>query len=273
MPKPAESRVECTPPSRWPDLAASIERQHWAEIDGRLTERGFAHVPQLLNAENCESLRAMFDDDLLFAKTVTMDKERFGRGVYRYFAAPIPPLVDALRQLVYLHLAAIANRWQRLLNCEENYPASWPQFGERCAQAGQTTPSPLLLRYEAGGFNALHQDLRGEVFFPVQMVIVLSRRVVSATGDNAFTGGEFLFCDQPERKSSDRREVPAGLGDAVFFLHPLAAGARGRSLWPQARQTRSESYRIGHAVRHRYPVSRVSVIPEQLSRRSACETK
>lgn len=217
MPKPAESRVECTPPSRWPDLAASIERQHWAEIDGRLTERGFAHVPQLLNAENCESLRAMFDDDLLFAKTVTMDKERFGRGVYRYFAAPIPPLVDALRQLVYLHLAAIANRWQRLLNCEENYPASWPQFGERCAQAGQTTPSPLLLRYEAGGFNALHQDLRGEVFFPVQMVIVLSRRVVSATGDNAFTGGEFLFCDQPERKSSDRREVPAGLGDAVFF--------------------------------------------------------
>lgn len=202
----------------WPDLMATIERLNWPEIDSGLTERGLAHDPQLLSAERCETLRLMFDDDLLFAKTVTMDKARFGKGVYRYFAAPIPPLVEALRHLVYPHLAAIANRWQRLLQREDQYPATWPPFRQRCAQAGQTTPSPLLLRYEAGGFNALHQDVRGDVFFPVQLVIVLSPRVEEASGDAlAFTGGEFLVCDQPQRKPSDQRAVQAGLGDAVFF--------------------------------------------------------
>jgi hypothetical protein len=160
----------------------------------------------------------MFADDMFFAKTVTMNKGRFGRGVYRYFAAPVPPLIDAIRELVYPFVAQTANDWQRLLMDEERYPAAWPEFRGRCAAAGQTTPSPLLLRYEAGGFNALHQDLRGDVFFPVQLVIVLSSRGESVvSGDNDFSGGEFLFCDQPERKASDRRLVPAGLGDVVFF--------------------------------------------------------
>ncbi len=202
----------------WPDLAATIEALNWSEIGGQLTERGFAHVPQLLSAARCASLRAIFDDDLRFAKTVTMDKARFGKGVYRYFAAPLPPLVAALRQLAYPKLAEIANRWQRLLQRDEQYPATWPEFRQRCAAAGQTTPSPLLLRYETGGFNALHQDVRGEVFFPVQWVTVLSPRAeADASDDRSFTGGDFLFCDQPQRKPSDRRVASAGLGDAVFF--------------------------------------------------------
>lgn len=202
----------------WPDLAARIEHLNWPELGNRLTRQGFVHEPRLLCAEHCETLRTMFDDGRLFAKTVTMNKSRFGKGVYRYFAAPIPPLVDAIRQLVYPHLAEIANRWQRLLEGKEQYPATWPEFRSRCAAAGQVTPSPLLLRYEAGGFNSLHQDLRGEVFFPLQLVIVLSPQADSFSSDpRAFTGGEFLFCDQPERKPSDRRAIPAGLGDAILF--------------------------------------------------------
>jgi hypothetical protein len=200
------------------DVAARIEQLDWPEIEKHLTAHGFALVPKLLAAEGCQTLRAMFDEDRLFSKTVTMNKSRFGRGVYRYFAAPVPSSITAIRQLIYPHLAELVNRWQRLLEREELYPAIWSEFRQGCAATGQAVPSPLLLRYEAGGFNALHQDIRGEVYFPVQLVVVLSSRNSSATNDeNSFTGGEFLFCDQPERKSSDRRAVPAGLGDAVLF--------------------------------------------------------
>jgi hypothetical protein len=215
-PPAAEDCNELARPDAWSDLAARIDRLDWTELDDRLTGRGLAHVRELLTSEQCETLRGMFEQDRLFAKTVTMNKNRFGKGIYRYFSAPIPPLVDVIRRLSYPHVATIANRWQRLLRCEEEFPTTWAEFRSRCAQAGQTTPSPLLLRYETGGFNALHQDVRGTVFFPVQLVVVLSPRAESASHD-AFTGGEFLFCDQPERKPSDRCAVPAGLGDAVLF--------------------------------------------------------
>ncbi|HWB14177.1 MAG TPA: 2OG-Fe(II) oxygenase [Pirellulales bacterium] len=218
-PVPAtDDENEAIPADRWPDLAAHIEHLDWPEIGVHLTRRGAAHVPALLNPEQCSVVREMFDDDRRFVRTVTMNKSRFGRGVYRYFAAPIPSLVDALRQLFFPHLAHIANGWQCLLKQEERYPATWSAFHSLCAAEGQSTPSPLLLRYEVGGFNALHQDVRGEVFFPVQLVVVLSRRLESASNDtDAFTGGEFVFCDKPERKPSDRCAVPAGLGDAVLF--------------------------------------------------------
>jgi uncharacterized protein len=223
-----DNRAELAASADRADLTAAIGRHDWPEIDNRLTEHGFAHLPRLLSGDQCKTLRLMFDDDRLFAKTVTMKKEHFGQGVYRYFAAPLPPLIEAIRQLIYPPLAEIANRWQRLLEREEEYPATWPAFRDRCAQAGQATPSPLMLRYEAGGFNALHQDIRGDVFFPVQLVVVLSPRAECIANDpEAFTGGEFLFCDQPERKPSDRKLVPAGLGDAVLFCtrsRPMRVG-------------------------------------------------
>jgi len=216
----ADSRGDRPPPDDGlSTLAASIEGLNWGELDASLTRRGVACVPRLLDAAQCEALRAMFDEARLFAKSVTMNKPHFGKGVYRYFAAPIPLLVAAIRRLVYPHAAQIANRWQRLLGDHDLYPAAWSAFQSRCAEAGQTTPSPLLLRYEAGGFNAPHQDLRGDVFFPLQLVIVLSPRAASAHDNDSdgFAGGEFLLCDQPERKSFDRREIAAGLGDAILF--------------------------------------------------------
>jgi hypothetical protein len=188
-----------------------VESFDWKAVEESVTRTGAALIPKLLGAEQCQALREMFDDDARFAKTVTMNKPHFGQGVYRYFAAPLPQLIDAIRSEAYRYAAEIANRWQELLQDDERFSATWPEFQRRCASAGQRVPSALLLRYEAGGFNALHQDLRGEVYFPLQLVIVLSAR------DRDFTGGEFLVCDQPERKPSDRRAIAASLGDAVLF--------------------------------------------------------
>jgi uncharacterized protein len=158
-----------------------------------------------------------------------MNKSRFGKGTYRYFADPIPPLIDAIRRLVYPHVAGIANRWQTQLEDDERYPTTWPDFRDRCAAAGQTTPSPLLLSYETGGFNALHQDIRGEVFFPIQLVVVLSPRASSAEDVEGFSGGDFLLCDDREC-----HVIPAGLGDAVLFCTSarLVRLATGYALQP-----------------------------------------
>jgi hypothetical protein len=165
--------------------------------------------------EVCVALRSLFDRDELFARTVEMDQPTFGRGVYRYFRAPAPELVEGLRAAVYPHVAEVANRWQELLGEAERYPSEWEAFRAVCRDAGQTTPTPILLRYGPGGFNALHRDLRGSVFFPIQMAVVLSPRLDEAP--DGFTGGEFLFCDVPQRAKSRQREITAGLGDAVLF--------------------------------------------------------
>jgi uncharacterized protein len=209
-----EQKGPVEPPicDRWPELTARIDRLNWPEIDGQLSAHGVAHMPSLLNATCCEALRSMFGQDRRFAKTVAMNKSRFGKGIYRYFAHPIPPLVDAIRRLVYPCVSEIANRWQTLLKNEDRYPATWFEFRDRRAAAGQTTPSPLLLSYDTGGFNALHQDIRGEVFFPIQLVVVLSPLASSVNDASGFTGGEFLLCDDCERHA-----IPAGLGDAILF--------------------------------------------------------
>ena len=160
----------------------------------------------------------MFHEDDLYAKTVVMNKGRFGRGCYRYFAAPIPEVVDAIRRIVYTLVAQIANTWQQILDDDERFPVVWEGFRIRCAEADQTTPTPLLLRYEASDFNDLHRDIRGEIFFPIQMAIVLSPRGNSPTEEaDRFHGGDFLFCDDPVRKKSDQHTIPAGMGDAILF--------------------------------------------------------
>jgi hypothetical protein len=190
----------------------------WAGLGERLTRDGCVRIPVLLDATTCAALRRTFDDDVLFAKTVVMDRDDFGRGVYRYFTAPIPTLVDGLRRAVYPHVARIANGWQHLLNETERFPQDWKGFRRQCQEAGQTTPTPILLKYGPGGFNALHRDLRGTVYFPIQMAVVLSPNLEApSAGADGFCGGEFLFCDVPEGKKSRRRAVPAGLGDALLF--------------------------------------------------------
>ena len=214
-PIPPMARPASKPCDDWPKRVAALD---WRELDERLTRAGCVRIAGLVDASTCAWLRGLFDDDSLFAKTVRMDREDFGRGAYRYFRAPIPDEVDQLRRAVYPQVACIANGWQRLLGEPEHFPAEWDGFREECRRAGQTTPTPLLLKYGAGGFNALHRDLRGTVFFPVQMAVVLSPRAdESDPFSEGFRGGEFLLCDVPERPKSRRQVVAAGLGDAVLF--------------------------------------------------------
>jgi hypothetical protein len=216
-PQTADSLPE-DPPESAAIAAAWSERLRaldWQRLGERLTGEGHALLPELFPAADCARLRALFDDDTRFVQTVVMDRPEFGEGVYRYFRPPIPAAVAGLRRAVYPHLAAIANEWQRLLGEPEAYPPEWQAFRDRCRQAGQTKSTPILLRYGPGGFNALHRDLRGRVFFPIQLAVVLSPRADQAP--DGFEGGNFVFADVPEGPKSRRREVAAGLGDAVLF--------------------------------------------------------
>ena len=189
----------------------------WHGLGQRLTREGVLVLAGLLDAVACARLRSLFDRDELFAKTVVMDRPDFGRGTYRYFRAPLPALVDGLRRAAYPHAARIANAWQELLGEEARFPDEWEGYREVCAAAGQATPTPILLRYGTDGFNALHRDLRGPVFFPIQLAVVLSPRAAGAEDAEGFGGGDFLLCDVPEGRKSRRRALPAGLGDAVLF--------------------------------------------------------
>lgn len=193
-------------------LSDRIAALPWEALGEQLSHDGCVKVEAVLDAADCAALRAMFDDDTRFANTVDMDRDDFGKGVYRYFQAPLPAIVDALRRDVYVHVARLANTWQEWLHESERFSAEWEAFRQQCAAAGQAVPTPILLRYEAGGFNALHRDLRGSVFFPIQMAVVLS-----PAGPDGFSGGEFLFCDVPEGKKARRREIAAGLGDMILF--------------------------------------------------------
>jgi uncharacterized protein len=197
----------------WTERLAELD---WDVLGQRLTREGCLVLAGLLAADSCSLLRSWFDEDARFSKTVVMDRPDFGRGVYRYFRPPVPALVDALRRAVYPHAARIANAWQQLLGEPTLFPEQWEDFREVCRAAGQATPTPILLRYEPGGFNALHRDLRGPVYFPLQLAVVLSPRSADGAGEG-FSGGEFLLRDVPEREKSQRRSLPAGLGDAILF--------------------------------------------------------
>ena len=216
--KTPDTHIELPVGNHGSDWAEKLDELDWHAMGNRLTRDGYVLINGLVDAMICEQLRGMFEDETLFAKTVVMDQYDFGQGTYRYFRMPIPDVVDRLRHAVYPHVARIANSWQRLLGEPEHFPAEWSAFQNECHVAGQSTPTPILLKYESGGFNALHRDLRGSVYFPIQMAVILSPRADPLDPQSpGFQGGEFLLCDVPEGKKSLRREIAAGLGDIVLF--------------------------------------------------------
>ncbi len=188
-----------------------------------LTDEGWAVLPHLLSLPDCLALQAHWQKPAIFRSEVNMARHGFGRGVYRYFADPLPALVATLRTELYPHLAAIANRWAEVLGAGQAYPATHAEYRARCHAAGQTRPTPLLLRYVPGDWNALHQDLYGAEVFPLQVAILLSE----PTRD--FTGGEFVLTEQRPRMQSRAAVVPLRQGDAVVFpvRERPVQGARG----------------------------------------------
>ena len=183
---------------------------NWTDIEHSLDTHGNAVLPRLLNAAQCEALAALYAKDDAYRSRVIMARHGFGRGEYKYFAYPLPPLIDQLRHELYRGLAPIANRWNQQLGIDVQYPDELDAFLQRCHDAGQTRPTPLMLHYTDGDYNCLHRDLYGEHVFPLQATILLSK-----PGED-FTGGEFVMTGLSAR--SQRVEVvPLQHGDAVVF--------------------------------------------------------
>jgi hypothetical protein len=205
-------------------IAQRIQEQDWDALRQAIDDDGYAVTPvPLLTPDVRLDLSYRFEDDKLYRSTIDMPRYRFGEGVYRYYRYPLPAAVAALRDALYGQLVPLANRWQELLDQPERYPERLDDLVEMCRRVGQTKPTPLILSYESGGYNCLHQDLYGEVAFPLQVTLALSQ-----PGED-FTGGENLFVEQRPRSQSRGTAVHVPLGHAVVFPNRFrpVRGARG----------------------------------------------
>jgi len=205
------------------ELGAVIDALDWTALEVELGAFGCAIAPKLLTAEACRGLAALYEDDALFRSRIVMARHGYGRGEYKYFADPLPDLIVALRRRLYRRLAPIADRWNAAMGVDIRYPAKLDAFLARCREAGQTRPTPLLLRYGPGDYNCLHQDVYGEHVFPLQVAILLSEP------GRDFTGGEFVLTEQRPRMQSRAEVISLSQGDGVIFAvreRPVQ-GARG----------------------------------------------
>jgi uncharacterized protein len=195
----------------------------WGRVSQDLDAYGSAVVERLLSPEECRDLIALYPVDDLFRSRVVMARHGFGRGEYKYFQYPLPDTIAGLRTAVYPRLAPIANRWNEAMSMDVRYPEEHADFIARCHEAGQRKPTPLLLRYEAGDYNCLHQDVYGEHVFHLQLAILLSEP------GRDFTGGEFVMTEQRPRMQSRAEVVPLRQGDGVVFAvhHRPVRGSRG----------------------------------------------
>jgi len=188
-----------------------VNALNWQQISQDLDTQGNAILDRVLSPDECETLAGLYPDDCLFRSRVVMARHGFGRGEYKYFSYPLPGIIADLRTVLYAHLAPIANRWNAAMRVDVRYPENHADFLQRCHDAGQVLPTPLLLQYGEGDYNCLHQDLYGEHVFPIQVTILLSE-----TGKD-FTGGEFVLTEQRPRMQSRPEVVPLHQGDAVAF--------------------------------------------------------
>jgi uncharacterized protein len=200
-----------------------IESLNWPAIEESLHQRGWATTGRFLDNSQCIALSESYGDSALFRSRVVMARHNFGRGEYQYFSYPHPPLITALRESLYPPLSRIANGWQQAMALDGRFPVTLEMMLARCHAAGQTRPTPLLLKYEAGDYNCLHQDLYGEHVFPLQATVLLSEPGAD------FTGGEFVIVEQRPRMQSRPHVVPLQRGEAVIFAvhHRPVNGTRG----------------------------------------------
>ena len=202
---------------------ARVAAYDWRLLAAELDSAGCATLRTLLSREECRAIAALYSDENHFRSRVHMARHGFGNGEYRYFRYPLPDLIGELRTALYPRLAPVANGWSARMKLDERYPEEHAAFLMRCQDAGQTRPTPLLLQYVAGDFNCLHQDLYGELAFPIQVVVLLSQPAKD------FTGGELVLTEQRPRMQSRAEVVPLEQGDAVAFAvhHRPVQGSKG----------------------------------------------
>jgi hypothetical protein len=220
MKSAAQNIVRPAPPS---DFAGRVDAIDWAQASRDLDAQGCAVLTGLLSPDECRALAGLYPDDSRFRSRIVMARHGFGRGEYKYFSYPLPSVIAELRPALYARLREVANRWNEAMGIDIRYPESHDAFLQRCHDSGQTRPTPLLLQYQAGDYNCLHQDLYGEHVFPLQVAVLLSEP------GHDFTGGEFVLTEQRPRMQSRPEVVPLGRGDAVAFavhVRPVQ-GTRG----------------------------------------------
>jgi hypothetical protein len=203
--------VIARPASADPSAEARVAAYDWQAIIGELDSFGCAVLPKLLSPEECATIAALYPHEEHFRSHVIMGRHGFGKGEYRYFNYPLPELLGGLRTALYPHLAGLANQWNERMGLDQRFPASHTTYLKQCHNAGQTRATPLLLQYVPGDFNCLHQDLYGDLVFPVQVAILLSEP------GKDFTGGEFCMTEQRPRMQSRVEVVSLRQGDAVAF--------------------------------------------------------
>ena len=204
-------------------ISSVIQSLSWPEIRSSLWNSGYARMGRILVRAQCEELRSLYSDASLFRSRIDMERYRFGRGEYQYFANPLPALVAELREKLYRFLAPVANEWMSALRIKAEFPADLDSFLRQCRRRGQGRPTPLLLRYKQGDYNCLHQDVYGDVVFPFQVIFALSRL------DEEFTGGELLLVEQRPRAQSIGHAIRMEQGEAVVITtrYRPVKGARG----------------------------------------------
>lgn len=204
-------------------LPERISGLDWEGMQAALDEQGYAVIPKLLLPEECTEIINTYTEAERFRSTINMARHRFGVGEYKYYQAPLPELLQQLREGFYPELALTANRWLNQFGSEERYPATLAAFLETCHAQGQERSTPLILKYEKGGYNCLHQDLYGDAFFPFQVVFVLNKREVD------YTGGEFLLVEQRPRAQSRGHVITLEQGAGLIFPtnHRPVQGTRG----------------------------------------------
>ncbi len=192
-------------------LKKKLEKLNWAEVEADFHARGYALAPGVLGAKACAGLIRDFSKAELYRKAVVMERHKYGRGEYKYFSYPLPEVLQTIRETVYPRLAPIANQWMEWLRLERRFPASFEELRTLCHQNGQTKPTALILQYGATGYNALHQDLYGDIFFPMQLVLFLNE-----PGQD-YTGGEFVMTEQIPRAQSKAIVLSPRRGDMLMF--------------------------------------------------------
>jgi hypothetical protein len=176
-----------------------------------MDEQGYSIIPGLLDKKECDDLITMYDSGNIYRKTISMERYRFGLGEYKYFQYPLPTFIENIRQTVYPHLAPIANGWMKSLRIEKEFPSTFKALQKLCHDHNQTKPTILILKYGKGGYNTLHQDLYGEIYFPIQLVLFLNE-----PGED-YTGGEFVLTEQVPRAQSKAIVLKPGKGDMLLF--------------------------------------------------------